>query len=154
MSIYSPANIDSVGYVMNTILLPVDLSSSTGLLYEKAISMAKAFASTVYLIHVVLPNEDTSSKDKKEMGREFADESQALNRLATGLRDEGIETHALLMEGVAAKVILEEAKRLDADLIILGSHGHGPLVGTLMGDVSQAVTRDTSCPVLIVPTRG
>ena len=53
---------------MNTILLPVDFSSSTGLLYEKAVGLAKAFASNVYLIHVVIPNEDSSSKGQERDG--------------------------------------------------------------------------------------
>lgn len=138
---------------MKNILLPVDFSTSTTLLYEKTVSLARAFTSTVYVIHVVLPNENCDDRGREEIGHEFADESQSINHLANQLREQGIETHALLLEGVAAQVILEEASRLNTDLIIMGSHGHGAIVGALMGDVSQNVTRASPCPVLIVPTR-
>lgn len=137
---------------MKTIIVPVDFSQSTGLLYEKAVSLAKAFSSTIYLLHVVLPNEDSSYKDKKEIGLEFAEETQALNSLAQQIREQSIETYALLIEGIAATAILEEAKRLNADLIVLGSHGHGVLGAALAADVSQEIVQHTQCPVFIVPT--
>lgn len=139
---------------MKTIVLPVDFSSSTALLSEKTITLANAFASTVYLIHVVLPNEDCDASGVYEMCDEFDEEFQTMNGLANELREQGVETHALLLEGVAASVILSEARRLNADLIVMGSHGHGAVVGALMGDVSQSVTRDSFCPLLIVPTRS
>lgn len=138
---------------MKTILLPVDFSSSTHLLYEKTLHLAKAFHSQVWLVHVVLPNENCDNVSDDEAGSEFADESVAINQLANQLRDQDVETHALLLEGVASQRILDEARRLDADLIVMGSHGHGAILGVLMGDVSQSVLKDATCPVLIVPTR-
>jgi len=138
---------------MNTILLPVDFSDKTSQLLAHARTQAKAFGSTLYIVHAVLPNEDSSYKDKKEMGQEFAEESANLNQLAQQAREVGIETHALLLEGIAPAVIVEESKRLKADLIVMGSHGRGTLASVLMGDVSQEVIRYSPCPVFLVPTR-
>jgi nucleotide-binding universal stress UspA family protein len=134
-------------------MLPVDFSSSTHLLYEKTLELAKAFHSQVYLVHVVLPNENCDNTSSGEVGSEFADESMSINQLANQFRDQDIETHALLLEGVASRLILDEARRLDADIIVMGSHGHGAILGVLMGDVSQSVLKEATCPVLIVPTR-
>ena len=51
------------------------------------------------------------------------------------------------------ETILEEAAKLNADLIILGSHGHGGLLRALLGSVCEGVLRKSILPVLIVPAR-
>ena len=85
------------------------------------------------------------------MGQEFAEESLALNRLAQQMREASIDTHALLVEGIAATVILEEAEKLNADLIILGSQGQRPLTQALIADVTQDIIKQLRCPALLVP---
>jgi nucleotide-binding universal stress UspA family protein len=54
------------------------------------------------------------------------------------------------IEGSAKSVILQEAERLGADLIVVGSHGHGAVAGFLLGSVSQAVDSQAKCSVEIV----
>ncbi|WP_290704970.1 universal stress protein [Amphritea sp.] len=131
---------------MNTIMVATNFSP----LNEKLIDLAQVFTSTVYLLHVVLPNEDISYRDKKEMGQEFAEESSALNKQAQQLRHQGIETHALLLEGIAPVAILEEADRLSADLIVLG--GVGKRSSTVLGDdLVHKVVKQSQRPVLVLP---
>ena len=47
--------------------------------------------------------------------------------------------------------ILEFAETSNADLIILGRHGHTPLGNMLFGNVASKVVRQANCPVLVVP---
>ena len=54
------------------------------------------------------------------------------------------------IDGSAKSVILEEAEKFGADLIVVGSHGHGAVAGFLLGSVSQAVVLNAKCSVLIV----
>lgn len=51
-------------------------------------------------------------------------------------------------EGAAASVLVEEAE--GADLLVVGSRGHGGFVGLLLGSVSQQSAHHASCPVVIV----
>ena len=44
-------------------------------------------------------------------------------------------------------------RELEADLIIIGSHGYGALFSALLGSVSSGVVRKASCPVLVVPVQ-
>ena len=52
--------------------------------------------------------------------------------------------------GSPGPAVLAVAKKYDADLIVMGSRGLGPLKGLFMGSVSSYVTSHSTCPVLIV----
>ena len=53
-----------------------------------------------------------------------------------------------VVQGPPAKVLLDAAK--GADLLVVGSHGHGGFVGMLLGSVSQHVLHHAACPVVVV----
>lgn len=55
-----------------------------------------------------------------------------------------------VLEGLPKTVILDEAERWEADLIVLGSHGHRGWQRFLLGSVSQAVASHAQCSVEIV----
>ena len=58
-----------------------------------------------------------------------------------------------LLEGPAAREIVEAAVEWDADLIVMGTHGRGRVASFLMGSTAQEVIREARCPVLAVPDR-
>jgi len=64
---------------------------------------------------------------------------------------EGIEVETVLEEGVPYVKIVEAAKRLDCDLIILGSHGHSGLEKIFLGSVAERVIGISPVPVMVVP---
>jgi nucleotide-binding universal stress UspA family protein len=53
------------------------------------------------------------------------------------------------VEGIPADVLVEAAH--DADLLVLGSHGHSRQLHQVLGSVSEACIRHATCPVLIIP---
>jgi nucleotide-binding universal stress UspA family protein len=55
------------------------------------------------------------------------------------------------VEGMAAQVLVEEAA--GADLLVVGSRGHGGFAGLLLGSVSQQCAQHASCPVVIIRDR-
>ncbi|MFB9332325.1 universal stress protein [Actinoplanes octamycinicus] len=55
-----------------------------------------------------------------------------------------------LVEGSPADVLTAAAR--GADLLVLGSHGHGRLHHSVLGSVSEAVIRKATCPVVVIPT--
>jgi nucleotide-binding universal stress UspA family protein len=55
-----------------------------------------------------------------------------------------------VIEGSPKSAILEAAKKFGANLIVVGSHGHGAVAGFLLGSVSQAVSLHATCSVEIV----
>lgn len=74
--------------------------------------------------------------------------NQAAELLKKKNPDLSISTAAI--NGVPKHVILEEAEKFGADLIVVGSHGHGTIGRFLLGSVSHAVSVHAQCSVLIV----
>jgi nucleotide-binding universal stress UspA family protein len=62
----------------------------------------------------------------------------------------GIAVHPKVIRGHPAKVLVDQAN--DADLLVVGSHGHGGFVGALLGSVSQRCVQHATCPVVVVRT--
>jgi nucleotide-binding universal stress UspA family protein len=62
----------------------------------------------------------------------------------------GVSVTSKVAEGHPADTILDEAERWQADLIVVGSHGFGPVKRRLLGSVSQAVALHAPCSVEIV----
>ena len=68
----------------------------------------------------------------------------------TGLA--GVETKVL--QGQPLHTLLEYAKAVDADILVLGSHGHGFLSSLLLGSVAEGCVRKAELPALIIPVGG
>jgi nucleotide-binding universal stress UspA family protein len=60
----------------------------------------------------------------------------------------GIEIERLVVEGAPATVLVDESRQ--ADLLVVGSRGHGGFAGLLLGSVSQQCAQHAACPVVIV----
>jgi len=145
---------------MRQILAAVDFSPISKAVVEQAASLAEAFSAELTLVHVAAPDpafvgyEAGPQTVRDDRAREIREEHRNLQALAEDLRDRAISARALLIQGPAVEKILAEATRLRADLIVIGSHGHGPLYRVLLGSVSEGVVRASRCPVLVVPAAG
>ena len=56
-----------------------------------------------------------------------------------------------IIEGSPARSILEEAQRVNADMIVLGSHGHSAIGEVMLGSVAHKIAMKATVPVLLVP---
>lgn len=78
-----------------------------------------------------------------------ASHCEMLDQLIDTMRRPGVTIRGELVEGEADEVLLDAAR--DADLLVLGSHGHGLLLRALVGSVSAYCLHHATCPVLILP---
>jgi nucleotide-binding universal stress UspA family protein len=56
--------------------------------------------------------------------------------------------------GIPSKEILRATEEIPADLVVIASHGYGPIRQVLLGSTAERVLHGASCPVLVVPSRG
>ena len=88
----------------------------------------------------------------------LADESELREKIGhqvEELRSGGLDATFIVRKcnaGHAARTIVEVAKEVEADLIVVGTHGYGRIAGLLVGSVTQALLHEGVCPVLAIPT--
>ena len=139
------------------ILVPVDGSETAKLAVDKAIGLAKAFDSRVTVIYVIDPYPFTG------VGTDFAYGHAEYLSAATAEANTAIHAARSAMEQAAVKVdssvveshapwrgVVQTAKAVQADLIVIGSHGRSGLEKLVLGSVTQAVLAHTHLPVLVV----
>jgi nucleotide-binding universal stress UspA family protein len=142
---------------MKTILVPVDFSDVTKAVIATARKFAAAFESRVVLLHVAEPEPDFVGFEagpptvRVAVARDFKLERQQLDALKAECASSGGEVTALHIQGPIVDKILHEAGEQQADLIVIGSHGHGAFYDLLVGSVTQGVIKEARCPVVVVP---
>lgn len=141
------------------VLAAIDLSRASGYIIEAVNRVATATRAEVHLLHVVIPLPSIAGPEFQPVmepmavSADYLDERDQLNDLVSQLTRVGVNARALLATGSPATAVLNEAKRLHAELIVVGSHGHGLLYDALLGSVSADILRKSPIPVLVVPTR-
>jgi nucleotide-binding universal stress UspA family protein len=142
---------------MRTILVAVDFSDTHDGVLATAAALARATGGTVHLIHVEPPDPDFVGYKpgpqyvRDSVAHRAMDHHERIQEDRDGLQARGLTAHSLVVQGPTVSKIHEEARRLQADLIVAGSHGHGAVYDLLLGSVSQGILKHAPCPVLIVP---
>ena len=142
------------------LLAAVYLSKASGYVIEAVHRVALATDAEVYVLHTIIPLPDIAGPEfnpvteQQELSERYLDERDELNELVTQLVDADVNASALMAQGDLVKTILREADRLDAELIVVGSHGHGMMFDALMGSISAGILRKSTIPVLVVPIRS
>jgi nucleotide-binding universal stress UspA family protein len=142
---------------MKTILVPIDFSDVTASVVDTARKFASAFESHLVLLNVAEPEPDFVGFEagpptvRVAVARDFKVERQRLDDLKAQCAAGGADVAALHIQGPIVEKILHEAGDQQADLIIMGSHGHGALYDLLVGSVTHGVVKGATCPVVVVP---
>lgn len=146
---------------MKTILTAIDFSDATGAVAQSAAELARALNGELHLLHVEAPDPEFVGYKpgpqtvRDQVARSMAEDRDDIIALRDRLKADGIVAHAVVVQGPTVQKIVEEAVRLHADLIVIGSHGHSALYDLVLGSVSDGVIRKSPCPVLVVPrSRG
>ncbi len=141
------------------IVAAIDFSDAASSVLAEAERFARALSAHVYLVHVAEPDPTFVGYEagppvvRDDMADTYRHEHRRLQEKAAKLRAAGIEATALLVQGPTVRTILDEARRLEAGLVVAGSHGHGAVYSLLVGSVSEGLIRHAPCPVLVVPAR-
>jgi nucleotide-binding universal stress UspA family protein/mono/diheme cytochrome c family protein len=137
------------------ILVPLDFSVNSSRALDYAHGMAVQFGAAIHLVHVCeVPTLMSASMDAYAIA--YSDWSQRLGEEAemqlvrekARLTDVTVTTEVLF--GNPAASIIDAAGANHADLIVMGTHGHGAVMHMVMGNVAERVVRGAPCPVLTV----
>jgi universal stress protein A len=144
--------------MIKRILVPVDFSQPSLQALDYAIEFGQPFKPEFVVLHVLEPVYYPGAGDMYgpgyDMGLVYQELERAgrdqLSRIAATLQKKRLTVRTLLRVGTAYHVIVETAKKLKADLIIMSTHGRTGLSHVVMGSVAEKVVRSAACPVLTV----
>ncbi|MEJ2619345.1 MAG: universal stress protein [Candidatus Thiodiazotropha sp.] len=140
-------------------LVAIDLTPASGDVIEQAQKLLKLSAdSQLWLLHIANPEPDFVGYEpgpqavRDGQARDFHDQHQSLQEYAEHLRAAGTDCIALQVQGAYADKILQEAEKLQVDIIVIGSHGKGLVKELIYGSTSNQLVRRAEIPILLVPT--
>ncbi len=142
----------------HTIVAAMDFSETSLGAARTAAEMSRESHGRLHLIHVV-PNifespwiVSTPGIGLSELQRDLVkDAERALAGLAATEPFRSAEPICIVGTGSPAEAIVRYALDQHADLIVVGTHGYGPLKRFLLGHVADRVIRHARCPVLALP---
>lgn len=132
-----------------TILVPLDFSNSSRLALEQGSILARSMQAKMLIVHVE-PGHPATWMGPAYFGLSDPGIAERAAHLGEAKPTEpGVEFEHRMLVGDPATEILRVAADESANMIVLGSHGHGGVRALLMGDVAEKVLRNATCAVII-----
>lgn len=154
---------------IKTILYATDLGPGAPQVFRHALGLAQRYDAKIVIVkaaeplstfgqslvelHISHADSERLHREAREQVRgDIADRLHAfcLAELARTADGEDRVADICVVDGQATEVILEQAQKFDADLIVLGSHRHSALGEALLGTTTQKVLHRATLPVLVV----
>ena len=140
-----------------TFLVATDFSACAREAAEEALMIAECFRGRVVFFHVLDLHPSYTTVYTHELGvslpippalpEEIEPDGEAF---LSGLPLDKVEWEKSAEEGQAAAAIVDQAKHVKADMIVMGTHGRSALQHMLLGSVAEKVVRTAPCPVLTI----
>jgi nucleotide-binding universal stress UspA family protein len=140
------------------ILMGTDFSDYSKEAFDYAVLLAKQLGADLFLLHALempaffVPGVGRAAgPDVVKWIHSLKEEEQKkLEPLEAEARQKGVQAQSILKEGLPVAEILKTAGEVEADLIVLGTHGRTGLDRFMMGSVAERVSREAPCPILLV----
>ena len=141
--------------LLKRIVVPTDLSASSLQALEFAAELARPAGAELVLLFAIepifhvpdyagAPSAAVADLIEEEQRRARAE----LARLEQRYTQLGLTVRTLLLSGKPCEVIVDTAKQVNADLIVMATHGRSGVARLLMGSVTEGVVRTATCAVL------
>ena len=147
------ATLPRPGFGPKRILVPLDFSPCSEKALQYAIPFARQFGAKLVLVHVIqsyVPLSEFTAGDPGFVPANSQDTAQKRLRALQENLGNGIKSCVVVQVGNPYTRIVETARKLGIDLIILSTHGHTGLAHVFLGSTTEKVVRRAGCPVLVV----
>ena len=137
--------------MFHTILVPLDSTAFSEQALPTAMAIARRTGARVRLAHVhTMMTRAEAVLEIDSDGARFGRERETLERLAGEMTAGGVPTDSSVLDGPAAQTLSDHAAAIGAGLVVMTTHGHGPIARALLGSVSEELVRHLKIPTLLV----
>jgi nucleotide-binding universal stress UspA family protein len=144
---------------MKTILVPVDFSRGSRRVTAAAVQLARAVGARLVLLHAV-PPPPVIATDVAPLAAPtllVMDDAQdaagrELRKLQRRLTTREVPVETICPKGFPVRQIISHARKVSADYIVIGSHGHTAVFEVVVGSTTRGVLKRAACPVVVVPS--
>jgi nucleotide-binding universal stress UspA family protein len=140
------------GQIYKRILVGTDFSAASKSAFEQGLKLAKQNGAELVIAHATtIPNALCFMPPDSYGEWELHSRAEAEENIAALIQKahkEGVKAHKLLLQGLADDAIIEAAKRLGVDLVVVGTHGHRGVSRLFVGSVAAHVVSRAPCAVL------
>lgn len=143
-----------------TILFATDFSEGSEKAVEHARTLAQLTGAKLHLFHVITELSDKRRKRVpadvidtfiREVTRQATEDMEAFcHQHFSDLSSHGVDVSHSIEVGTGYTAILDQAKQLNADMVIMGTHGRSGIEKVLVGSTAERVVRNALIPVLTV----
>lgn len=142
---------------IKNIMVAVDFNDSVGELLDYAESIATNFGAKIWVVYVAEPDPDFVGyspgpqyiRDVK--AEEFREEHKTLQTICETFLEKESDYEALFIQGSTVETLLDEAKKLEIDLLVVGTHKHGFFHNLFSESVSLELFKKVNIPMLTIP---
>lgn len=144
---------------MQNIMIALDYGEGQSEILTAGLKLASKFSSSVFLVHVAAPEPDFVGYEvgpqyiRDEVAKELRKEHRWLQKYKEQFQAMDVSTEALLIQGSTSEVLLEEIRKLNIDLLILGNRKHGFLHNLFLGSTKDKIIDENEVPILLVPIK-
>jgi nucleotide-binding universal stress UspA family protein len=142
---------------LNSILVAIDFSEATPDVIATAIMLKSTHSGKFWVVHAddsapyLYSSKNRDVPNPVTVDTQSNDAKVALVGIRKQLSRAEMAAEFIRLEGPAADSILEKAREIDADLIVIGAQRHGRFYSMFFGDTGDELIRRAPCPVLVVP---
>lgn len=137
----------------NAVMVPVDFSKESILAAKFAFSLAEEYETKIYVLHVMEPLHASLRlhvTDFEAFQQKLIDQAKEdLGNVIPSAMKKRLEVEEILEIGYPQHVIVDKAKELGVDIIVIATHGRTGLAHVLLGSVAEQVIRHAPCPVFV-----
>ncbi|MFC7166369.1 universal stress protein [Halospeciosus flavus] len=135
----------------DTILVPVDGSAPSNAAVDEAVELAGAFGATVHFLFVVDVEGFALDEHAGSLVEQLHRQGEhAVEEARETAERQDVTAFGEVREGVPHRTIVRYAEEIDADVVVMGTHGRKGFRHFLLGSVTERVVREAPVPVLTV----
>ncbi len=136
--------------MIDRILFPTDGSEAADAVFEFAQQIALEHDAELYVLNVADTNRDSVTQISGKVVDALEDEGKRIVEELTADASAGVSIRTDVVQGDPEQTIVEYSQRIDADLIVMATHGRSGLERVLLGSITERVVSTATAPVLAV----